>query len=46
MTIYERLMYLAKGGRVDYIHQNKENLKTTKLQNFLSEYMVRHHLHD
>ncbi|WP_180953824.1 hypothetical protein [Bacillus sp. M6-12] len=44
MTVYERLMFLAKGGRVDYLHKKNENLKTTKLQNFLSEYMVRHDL--
>lgn len=38
MTIYEYLMFLAKGGRVDYLHKKKENLKTTNLQDFLDEY--------
>jgi hypothetical protein len=36
MTIFERLMFLAKGGRKEYWHKNgKENKQTTKLQDFL-----------
>jgi hypothetical protein len=44
MTIFERLMFLAKGGRVDYLHRTKENKKVTKLQDFLSEVMERQQL--
>lgn len=41
MTIFERLMFLAKGGRHDYRHGAKENKQVTKLQDFLSEVMRR-----
>lgn len=41
MTIFERLDFLAKGNRVNYVHKGKENKKVTALQNFLSEYMER-----
>lgn len=41
MSIFERLMFLARGGRKDYLHtKGKENKKTTNLQNFLDEVMV------
>ncbi|MGX1266770.1 hypothetical protein RKD55_004714 [Rossellomorea marisflavi] len=35
ITVYERLMFLAMGGRRQYRHNNHENKQTTKLQNFL-----------
>lgn len=36
MNIYERLMFLAKGGRREYMHKKgKENKRTTELQSFL-----------
>lgn len=39
MTIYERLMFLAKGGRKDYQHTGgKENKQVTDLQDFLDTY--------
>jgi hypothetical protein len=41
MTVFERMMFLAKGGRIEYLHGKKENVKTTRLQDFLSDYMVR-----
>lgn len=37
MIIYERLRYLAKGGKKDYLHGLKENKKTRQLQDFLDE---------
>lgn len=41
MTIYERLQYLAAGGRIAYLHKNgKENKQTTKLQNLLSKVCI------
>jgi hypothetical protein len=40
-TIYERLLFLAKGGRKSYWHKGKENKNTTKLQNLLDEFAIR-----
>jgi HEPN domain-containing protein len=38
MIVYDMLMYLAKGGRKEYLHnKGKENMKTTNLQNLLDE---------
>jgi hypothetical protein len=38
MIIFDRLMFLAKGGRKDYLHKKgKENKKVTSLQNFLDK---------
>jgi hypothetical protein len=42
MKVFERLMFLANGGRKSYQHKNgKENKNTTKLQDLLSEVMKR-----
>lgn len=35
MTIYERLRFLAMGGKKAYLHGATENMKTTELQEFL-----------
>lgn len=35
MTIYDRLVFQAKGGRPESRHNKRENKQTTKLQNFL-----------
>lgn len=37
MTIYEKLRYLAMGGRKEYLHGSTENKRATKLQNFLDD---------
>lgn len=38
MSIYDRLMYLALGGKESYRHKNgMENKQTTKLQDFLDD---------
>lgn len=38
MNIYNRLRFLALGGKKSYLHKNgKENVKTTELQNFLDK---------
>lgn len=42
MTIYERLMFLARGGRKSYLHRDgRENKRTTELQNFLDDYLYK-----
>ena len=42
MNIFERLMFLAKGGRASYRHsKGKENINVTKLQCLLDGYMER-----
>lgn len=43
-TVYERMMFLAKGGTKEYRHnmkKRKENKKATKLQDFLGEVIIR-----
>jgi hypothetical protein len=41
MNIFDRLMFLAKGGKSDYLHKGKENMKTSNLQDFLDEVVQR-----
>lgn len=37
MTIYERIRFLAIGGKRSYRHGLEENKKTTELQDFIDE---------
>lgn len=42
INIFERLIFLAKGGKKSYQHtKGKENKNTTKLQGFLDEIVQR-----
>ena len=44
-NIFERLMFLARGGRKSYWHKNgKENTNTTKLQDLLDDTMKRRNI--
>lgn len=37
MNIYEKMRFLAMGGKNAYLHTTKENKMTTKLQDFLDK---------
>lgn len=37
MNIYEKLRFLAMGGKNAYLHETEENKKTTELQDFLDK---------
>lgn len=42
MKVYEQQIYNAMGGKSKYLHKKgKENVQTTKLQNFLDEFIRR-----
>lgn len=43
-TLFEQMMFLAKGGKKDYLHGKKENKKATQLQDFLELYMQRNQI--